>query len=177
MNVRTRWIICVRPILLLASVAFSSTVSAGARPLSVEELAGDAKVIAVGKIAAVTSSWNTGGTQIFTRVALQPEEVLKGTPSGDRISFVYLGGRSGNLGSVVAETPSFTVGERVVLFLRPRRDGQLGVMALFQGKFSVERDPTSGVDMAVRRVPGSGDILDQMTLEMLRSRVLATLGK
>jgi hypothetical protein len=162
---------------MLASLAFPGRASAAVRPLSVEELTVDAKVIVIGKIAAVTSSWNRGRTQILTRVDLQPDDMLKGTPSGDRIAFVYLGGQSGNIGSVIAEAPSFTVGERVVLFLRPRRDGQLGLLALSQGKFSVERDLTSGVDMAVRRVPGSGDVLDQMPLQMLRSRVLVALGK
>jgi hypothetical protein len=177
MNARPLQFLCVHALLLCGSVTISTGVSAGVRQLSIEELAVNAKVIAVGTIVAVTSSWNTERTQIFTQVELQPEEMLKGPPAGDRISFVQLGGRVGNLGSAAAETPSFTEGERVVLFLVPRRNGQLGVMALSEGKFSVEREPSLGVDMAIRRTPGSGQILDRVTLATLRSRVLAALGK
>jgi len=177
MNARPLWRLDVHALLLIAGVALSTIVSAGVRQLSIEELAVNAEVIAVGKIVAVASSWNTERTQIITRVELQPEEMLKGVPAGDRISFAQLGGRVGNLGSAAAETPSFTDGERVVLFLVPRRNGQLGVMALFEGKFSVEREPSLGVEMAIRRTPSSGQILDRVTLETLRSRVLAALGK
>lgn len=168
---------CLPALLLSASVTISTGVSAGVRLLSIEELAVHAKVIAVGKIVSVTSSWNAERAQILTRVGLQPEEMLKGAPAGDRIAFVQPGGGVGNLGSAAAETPSFTEGERVVLFLVPRRNGQLGVVALVEGKFSVEREPFLGVDMAVRRTPGSGQILDRGTLQTLRSRVHAALGK
>jgi len=168
---------CVHALLLLAGVTISSRVSAGARQLSIEELAVHAKVIAVGTIVAVTSAWNTERTQISTRVELQPEEMLKGAPAGDHISFVQLGGRVGQVGSAVADAPAFTEGERVVLFLVPRRNGQLGVVALFEGKYSVEREPSSGADMAIRRAPGSGQVLDRVPLETLRSRVIAVLRK
>jgi hypothetical protein len=178
MSARVQWVYLAQPLLFLVGVVLSTTVNAGARQLSIDELAVNAKVVAVGKIVAVASSWNTERTQIFTQVELQPEEMLKGVPAGDdRISFVQLGGRVGNLGSAAAETPSFTEGERVVLFLVPRRNGQLGVMAFFEGKFSIERDPSTGVDIAVRRAPSSGQVLDRVTLETLRLRVLAALGK
>jgi len=177
MNARLLRFLCVNAPLLCASGMISTRVSAGVRQLSIEELAVHAEVIAVGKIVAVTSSWNAERTEIFTRVELQPEEMLKGAPAGDRVSFVQPGGRVGNLASAAAETPSFTEGERVVLFLVPRRNGQLGVMALSEGKFSIEQDPSNGVDIAVRRTPGAGQILDRVTLETLRSRVLAALGK
>ncbi len=162
---------------LLAGAFPSTALGIAGKPLSIDELVASARVIVVGKIAAVTSSWNNEQTQILTRVDLQLEEVLRGAFSGDRIAFVQPGGRVGNVGSVVSDAPSFTEGERVVLFLVPRRDGQLAVMGLYQGKFSVEQDSASGVDVAVRRVPGSGQTLDRMTLEMLRSRVLPVPGK
>ena len=177
MNARLLRFLCVNAPLLCASGMISTRVSAGVRQLSIEELAVHAEVIAVGKIVAVTSSWNAERTEIFTRVELQPEEMLKGAPAGDRVSFVQPGGRVGNLASAAAETPSFTEGERVVLFLVRRRNGQLGVMGLSAGKFSVERESSLGVDMAIRRAPGSEQILDRVTLEALRSRVRATLGK
>jgi len=50
-------------------------------------------------------------------------------------------------------------------------------VALFEGKYSVEREPSSGADMAIRRAPGSGQVLDRVALETLRSRVIAVLRK
>jgi hypothetical protein len=177
MNARPLRFLCVHVLLLCASAPIAPGVGAGVRQLSVEELAVHAEVIAVGTIVAVTSAWNTERTQISTRVELRPEEMLKGATPVDRISFVQLGGRVGNIGSAAAETPSFTEGERVVLFLARRRNGQLAVMALSEGKFNVEREPSVGVDMAIRRTPGSGQILERVTLETLRSRVRAALGR
>ncbi len=46
-----------------------------------------------------------------------------------------------------------------------------------QGKFSAERESFLMVGMAVRRAPSSGQILDRVTLETLRSRVLPAFGK
>jgi hypothetical protein len=177
MNARPLRFLCLPALLLFASVTISTIVSAGVRQLSIEELAVHAEVIAVGKIVAVTSAWNADRTEIFTRVELQPEVMLKGASAGDRVSFVQPGGRVGDLGSAAAETPSFTEGERVVLFLVPRRNGQLGVLALAEGTFRIERDPSTGVEIAARRAPGSGQMLDHVTLETLRARVLGALRK
>jgi hypothetical protein len=177
MNARPVWFLWVHALLLLAGVTISTSVRAGARPLSIEELAVNATVVAVGRIAAVTSAWNPEQTEIFTRVDLEPEEVLKGQVAAHRMSFVQPGGRTGDFGSITGDAPVFTQGERVVLFLAPRRDGHLGVIALFQGKFDVEQDASTGVDIAVRRAPGSDQVLDRMALTTLRSRVGAGLRK
>jgi hypothetical protein len=57
--------------------------------------------------------------------------------------------------SVVAGAPVFAVGERVLLFLTLRLDGDLAVAGLFQGKFSLTRD-AGGREVAVRNLPGGG---------------------
>jgi hypothetical protein len=149
----------------------------GVKPLSVRELAVSAELIVVGKIVSLTSQWNEAGTQILTRVEVESEEVLKGATPSDRASFVQPGGHVGNVGSMVADAPPFAVGERVFLFLARRRDGQLGVLGLFQGKFTLERDVAAGVEMAVRRAPGSGQALDRIPREQLRAAVHTALGR
>jgi hypothetical protein len=131
----------------------------------------------VGRVVSLTSRWNTQGTQILTRIAVEPEEILKGSLPTDRPYVVQPGGRVGNHGSMLGDAPSFTEHERVVLFLTRRHDGELRVIALFQGKFTVEQDPAFGPDMAVRRAPGSVQILDRMTLDALRAEVRAALGE
>ncbi len=156
---------------------FTSALAGGPGILTVRDLTHNATVVVLGEIVAVASQWNAAGTQIFTRVELMPHELLKGTTQTGPVYFVQPGGRVGDLGSVVTGSPPFAVGERVVVFLAPRRDGELGTIGLFQGKFSVERDTASDVDLAVRRVPGSAHATDHMTLEQLRSEVQNALGK
>ena len=175
-NPSPRWVLRIA-LLVLLSLAPSGAVAGAVRLLSVHQLARTAELIMVGRVVSLTSRWNMQGTQIVTRIEVQPEEILKGSMSTDRPYFVQPGGRVGNHGSVLADAPSFAEHERVVLFLTRRRDGELRVVALFQGKFTVEQDPAFGPDMAVRRAPGSAEILDRMTLDELRSEVQAALGK
>jgi hypothetical protein len=147
------------------------------RLFPIRELAERTAVILLGKVVSLTSEWNPARTQILTRVGLEPEEALTSTISGDRIFFVQPGGRVGDLGSIVAETPRFTGGERVIVFLAPRRDEELGTIGSFHGKFAVERDAASGIDFAVRRASGAATANHKLTLEQLRSEVQSTLGK
>jgi len=175
-NPSSRWVLRITLLVLLALAP--SGAMAGAVPLlSVHQLAMTAELIMVGRVGSLTSRWNMQGTQIVTRIEVEPEEIWKGSMPTDRPYFVQPGGRVGNRGSVLADAPSFAEHERVVLFLTRRREGELTVIALFQGKFTVEQDPASGPDMAVRRAPGSAQILDRMTLDALRSEVRAALGK
>jgi hypothetical protein len=77
----------------------------------------------------------------------------------------------------VAGAPTFTQGEGVLLFLARGSDGHLSVAGLFQGKFSLERDAASGGEVAVRRVPGSAEVLDRLRLEQARADVVAARGR
>ena len=175
-NPKSRAGLCI-PVLVFLLLAPTGA-TAGAVPLSsVHDLAMTAELIMLGRIVSLSSRWNRQGTQIVTRIDVEPEEILKGSMPVDRPYFVQPGGRAGSHGSMLADAPSFAERERVVLFLTRRRDGELRVIALFQGKFTVEQDPAFGPDVAVRRAPGSAQILDQMTLDELRSEVRAALSK
>lgn len=169
--------ICRTVPLVLVSAMFASALAGGPGLLTVRDLTRKADVVVLGTIAAVASHWNAARSQIFTRVELMPEELLKGTVLANSVYFVQPGGRVGDVGSVVAEAPSFTIGERVVVFLVARPDGDLGVIGLFQGKFTVERDDISGLALAVRRVPGSAQTTDRMTLDQLRAEVRTARGE
>lgn len=146
------------------------------RPMSVEELTKGADVVVIGEVLSTQSEWDPTGRVILTRVDMHVEELLKGSPTGQRLSFQQLGGQVGDTVSVVAGSPSFSRGERVLLFLSRRRDGRFDVENFFQGKFSLEHDPASGREMAVRRVPDSAQVLDRLQLDEARSRVLKALN-
>ena len=146
------------------------------RPMSVEELTKGAEIVVIGEVLSTQSDWDAGGRVILTRVDVRVEELLKGPPPGRRLSFHQLGGRVGDTVSAVAGAPSFTPGERVLLFLSRRSDGRLDVESFFQGKFSLERDAASGREVAVRRVPDSAQVLDRLQLDQARSWILKALN-
>jgi hypothetical protein len=160
--------------LLVLGATISPAISGGTRLLSVRELATTAQIVVLGKVESVVGEWNSQRTNMVTRIALHVHETLKGTVATDRLSVVQPGGQVGSIGSVVGDTPSFTVGQRVVLFLTTRRDGEMGIIALFQGRFDLEQDASTGVDVAVRHAPGSQQVLDRIELDLLRSEVRAS---
>jgi len=158
-------------VVLLCS-GLPSVRAAAPHPMSVRDLANTADLIVFGEVVAVASEGDEPRKRMLTRIELRILEVLKGPAAVPTVSFVTPGGKLGDVSGVVADAPTFGVGERVVVFLAPRRDGQRGVVALFQGKISVELDPVTGQEMAVRRAPGSRRVLDRMPLAVLRSEIL-----
>lgn len=146
--------------------------AAAPRLMSVHDLTGAAELIILGEVSTVVSEWDEITRRIHTRIDLRVLEVLKGPAETARVSFVQPGGKDGEVSGIVADAPTFGVAERVVVFLAPMRNGQRGVVALYQGKFGVELDPVTGQEMAVRRAPGSGHILDRMPLAVFRSDIL-----
>ena len=146
-------------------------------PLSVADLTKRSHVIAVGAVASVSSEWNSQKTTIYTRIGLSVEDLFKGAPSGEMLSFYQLGGEVGNTASSVGEAATFKRGERVVVFLYRNKEQKLALVASFQGKFSIEeRGPAGGV-MAIRRVPGAPRPLDEMPLERLTNEIQTALAK
>jgi hypothetical protein len=158
--------------MVLLCSGLPSVRAAAPQPMSLRDLANTADLIVFGEVVVVAAEGDESRKRVLTRIELRILEVLKGPAAVPTVSFVIPGGKLGEMSSLVADAPTFGVGERVVVFLAPRRDGQRGVAALFQGKFSVERDPVTGQEMAVRRAPGSGGILDRMPLAVLRSEIL-----
>ena len=156
--------------LLIPLPAMSEMVSGG--PLSIGELSQRSEFVLIGRVVTVMSEWNKARTVILTRVQVVAQESLKGSARAkERVAFVQLGGKVGEIVSAVGGSPSFVEGERVLLFLSRKPDGLLGLVGQFQGKFRVETDPVSRVDLAVRRLPGSDKVLDRMPLDQARFEI------
>jgi hypothetical protein len=101
----------------------------------------------VRQVAAIEGE--SGG--IFTDVHLQVLEVFRGPRRLRSLDVRLLGGRLGSREARVFGTPSFGVGEEVVVFASPTKSGALTVTGLFQGKIEVER--VNGRAFAVRSAP------------------------
>lgn len=144
-------------------------------PPSVRELTRAADVIVIGEVALTESDWNASRTIIHTRIDVRIEEVFKGPVKGERLSFYQIGGQVGGIAASVGGTPSFTQGERVLLFLSRRQDMSLGISGIFHGKFTIEPSEASDDKPVVRREPDSGRILDRYPLNRARAEILQAL--
>jgi hypothetical protein len=153
--------------------ALTGVVTASEAPLAVEELTRRAELIVIGEVISVASELFASEGQIITRIDVRVEEVLKGPAGQAPLQLQQAGGRVGEVRREVAGMPAFTQGERVLLFLGRRGDGGLAVVGLFQGKFTLQRDE-SGREIAARRVPGSGEEVDRLPLDDVRSAIASS---
>ncbi len=130
--------------------------------MSVEELSSGADSIIVGRVLHRKSHWNRDKTEIYTRVVISTEERLKGSAHSGNIAIVIPGGQIGDTTVEVTDVPDFSVGEKVVIFVRPLTDQQVAEDGLvntgdntpwfrihggFQGKFSVHDDKVGKVPL------------------------------
>jgi hypothetical protein len=136
--------------------------------LTIRELARNAELVVVGEVVDTRGEWNGTRRTIITRIDFRVDEVLKGDAGPGVLQLVQPGGQVGDVVAAVGDAPSFDVGERALLFLSRRPDGLLRVAHLYMGKFTLEHDVAVGVTVAVRRLPGSGEVLDRIPLDEIR---------
>ncbi|MBI5594350.1 MAG: matrixin family metalloprotease [Deltaproteobacteria bacterium] len=148
-------IIAIVLILSIAIMGIAENAGALTLKMSLEELASGADFIIVGKVLHQESHWNRDKTAIYTKVVISTEEHLKGRAKSDDITIAVPGGKIGDTTVEVTDVPDFSVGEKVVIFVRPLTDKQVADDGLvtagddapwfrihggFQGKFSVLED-------------------------------------
>lgn len=106
--------------------------------LTLEYLAAKADSILVGGVNNVTY-YQEGEGNIYTQVTLSAEQTIKGETGGEVVIRVP-GGKVDGLEMVVTGTPSFQLGERVVVFLDKEAEGIFTVVGGFQGKFTIDNN-------------------------------------
>lgn len=125
---------------LAASPARASMVLA----MDLGELTQRAERIVVGEVTAVHSAWDEKHKRILTTVELKVAEAWKGQmPGSGRITIVQPGGVADGIEMRVHGMPSFTAGERAVLFLRGPLAQPQSVVGMGQGKRGLRFDSAS----------------------------------
>jgi hypothetical protein len=109
------------------------------------ELVARAEQIVVGTVSAINKEQNASGTP-FTLVTFSDLTVLKGDV-GPTLTLRFYGGTVGNGVVQVSEMPTFTVGERDLLFVAGNNRDVCPLVGAWQGRFYVRRDPTLGTDI------------------------------
>jgi hypothetical protein len=103
-------------------------------------LVGASKAIVVATAGTSWGRWAPGGW-IETVTELRVEEVIKGrVAAGETIRVTELGGIVGDVGYVVAGSPTYAEGERVLLFLETNDRGEWVSKNMAVGKFDHAED-------------------------------------
>ncbi len=121
--------------LLAAAPAAASTFIA----LTPEELVRDAAAVVEGRVVEVSSFWNAERTAILTEATLEVDDAVV----GEAPAFVTLRTFGGRVGDYVIEAhgfPRFAVGDRLLVFLEPEREGAHKVLGYLQGQYRIRTD-------------------------------------
>ncbi len=109
------------------------------RGLSLRQLARGSTLIVRGEVLSRSARWSGG--RIYTKITLRVQRSLRGKSArGQVVSFWRLGGRVGRYVQMVRGAPSFSVGDRVLVFLSPRAH-RLFVTGMAQGRFLLRGGP------------------------------------
>lgn len=129
-------------ILLNGSIAAATIIV----PVDVDRLADDSVFVVVGKVSGLRHSELESG-RFVRRVEITVAESWKGSAPA-RLKLLELGGEVDDRGEVIYGSPTYTLGERVIVFAAQTAIG-LQTTHMLQGKFSIVRG-ADGRDWALR---------------------------
>jgi len=129
--------------LALALPAGASTFLAMSR----DELVEKSSAVVTGRVVEVASFWNNEGTAIMTEAVIQIADSILGRVDS-HVRVRTFGGEVDGYRIVALGFPTFTRGEKLLLFLEPQKGGVYKVLGYQQGEFRVRADET-GREMAV----------------------------
>lgn len=126
------------------AIATAAMAPAGATTLiraDLEKLADGNALVIIGDVVDAHSYWNADGSFILTDVRLAVSDVVKGGPQNREITITLMGGRVGDLTTLIIGGPELVPGKSYVLFLNeedlPGAQGALTVRDLVQGAFDL----------------------------------------
>jgi len=108
--------------------------------MSLDEMTAEAELIVEGTVVDVDSQWSEDQTTIYTYVTLNDLRVIHGQVDGETLSLRFEGGEVGGTRITIAGTPSFTPGDREILFIQGNNFAISPVIGFFQGRFRVVDD-------------------------------------
>jgi hypothetical protein len=109
------------------------------------ELVRRAEQIVIGTVTDIHEEQDVSGTP-FTLVTFSDLSVLKGDV-GSTLTLRFYGGHAGDVVVAIPDMPTFTLGERDVLFVAGNNRDVCPLVGVWQGRFYVRLDPTLGADI------------------------------
>lgn len=153
-------VLCVLAALALASLLAAPPAHGATTDVSTEQLADRSSAVIVADVISVTPRLDAG-EGIITEVRLAPVRNLKGA-SGSTLVLRIPGGKIGELELVVTETPHFTAGERVVVFLDGSRQvfgGSRGAMRIDANRIQATGETLARFEQRVSDTPVSPSVM------------------
>jgi hypothetical protein len=93
--------------------------------------------IVEGTVSRVDVKWDPTAKMIYTDVAVRISDRLKGDRSQE-VTVRQQGGRIGAMSVYVSGSPTFEIGQQLILFLDGQAGGTFGVVGLNQGKYEIQ---------------------------------------
>ncbi|MEO8218291.1 MAG: PKD domain-containing protein [Acidobacteriota bacterium] len=130
-----------------------------------DQLVAKSPVIVIGTVASSQAIERNGG--IWTETKLTVDETLRGTTRGE-VVIRQVGGQLADRGQIIYGSPSYSPGERVLVFLAATQRGDYQTMDLFVGKFT-ERFTTAGERVWFRPATVGGTALFDQDFKLITS--------
>lgn len=132
---------------LLFALAAAPMTASTFLAMNERELIAASEAVVQGQVLKVHSFWDASGRMVKTEALIRVEDTIVGeSPTVVRVE--TFGGAVDGFLFEAAGFPTFNVGERMVLFLSPEKDGVTRITGYQFGQFYVKRDK-AGVDFAV----------------------------
>ena len=109
------------------------------------DLVARSEQIVIGTVTDIHEQQDASGTP-FTLVTFSDVTVLKGDV-GSTLTLRFYGGHAGDAVMAISDMPTFTLGERDVLFVAGNNRDVCPLVGVWQGRFYARFDPTSGTDL------------------------------
>lgn len=151
----------------IVAICLALTARAGAvtvAPLSFDQLVNESTTVVYGRVSDVRGQWSDDRRRIDSVVTIEVFGRYKGSP-GETLTFTAPGGQVGRYRNVVPGAPSFTPGDRAVLFLTSHGPRLPITTGFTQGIYRVTIDARGAalvlppaIDTADRRIV-RGDVM------------------
>jgi len=165
-------IVVLPGLIVLFAMILLSPAAAWAQGIKLDDraLADVSDVIVTGRVISIAYGRDPQVPNIYTYVTIEIDEHIKGFGLGNELVVKQSGGRIGDVWLKALDQAVFSVGEEVLVFLVERpHDGTLQTTGLWQGKWTINRDPVSG-DGEVSRANASefedSRLLDSFVAEL-----------
>jgi len=130
--------------LALTAAAGAATVA----PLSFDELVNESTTVVYGRVSEVRGQWSDDRRRIDSFVTVEVFGRYKGSP-GETLTCAVPGGTVGRYMNLVPGAPTFTPGDRAVLFLTSRGPRLPITTGFTQGIYRVTVDARTGTAVVV----------------------------
>jgi hypothetical protein len=147
-------------------------------PPTFAELVAESESIVRGEVTALRSAYDeaTPGRPIRTYVTFQVVRTLKGTtPAADTLTLVFLGGTVGTDSLSVPGMPTFSLGDREILFVARNGKTYCPLIAAGHGRYRILRDAATQRDYVARENRTPLEDPAEVVLPLTASDIVARL--